>query len=99
VHNAGSVATDGVDPVKYDDGCMQYAFRKEAGDMLLVEKSKMGVALFDIYTEEFVPEGFFFRRNQHPRDNFERLSGTRDRARVPDIPTTSPVRLPAVSVG
>jgi hypothetical protein len=57
VHNAGSVVTDGVDPVKYEGGRMQYAFRNEAGDMLLVDKSKMGVALFDIYTEEVVPEG------------------------------------------
>lgn len=38
------------------------------------------------------------RRHQRPRDNFERLSGRRDRARVPDIPTTSLVRLLAVSV-
>jgi hypothetical protein len=38
------------------------------------------------------------RWNQHPRDNFERPSDRRDRARVPDIPTTSPVRLPAVSM-
>jgi hypothetical protein len=39
------------------DACMQYACRKEAGNMLLVDKSKMAVALFDIYTEEFVQEG------------------------------------------
>jgi hypothetical protein len=52
VHNAGIVATDEVDPVKHEDGRMQYAFRKEAGDMLLVDKSKMGVAPFD--TEKFV---------------------------------------------
>jgi hypothetical protein len=48
VHNAGRVATDGVDPVKHEDGYMQYAFRKEAGDLVLVDKSKMDVALFVI---------------------------------------------------
>jgi hypothetical protein len=53
VHNAGLVSCDDeVEPVAYEDGRMQYAFRKQTGDMLLVDKSKMGVALFDIYTPE-----------------------------------------------
>lgn len=40
---------EGETPQTFDDNREQYAFRKEAGNLLLKDPTKMGVVLFDVY--------------------------------------------------
>jgi hypothetical protein len=48
VHNTHEVQVQGATAEEFEDGRMQYAFRGQAGGLLLEDKGKMGVALFDV---------------------------------------------------
>ena len=54
MHNPHEV--DRATPEMFEDRRMQYAFRQQAGDLLLTKKEKMGVALFDVYLPDFDDE-------------------------------------------
>jgi hypothetical protein len=49
VHNPHEVELDGLTPQAFEDQRKQYAFREKAGNLLLENKGKIGVALFDVY--------------------------------------------------
>jgi hypothetical protein len=52
VRNPHQVELDGLTPQAFEDQRKQYAFREKAGNLLLENKGKMGVALFDVYMLE-----------------------------------------------
>jgi hypothetical protein len=54
--NPHEVGLGGATPWAFEDERKHYAFRRQAGDLLLANKGKMGVALFDVYMPEFVHE-------------------------------------------
>jgi hypothetical protein len=50
VHNPGGVESSQDEPEAFVDQRRQFAFRKDtAWDLLLVDKTKIGVALYDIH--------------------------------------------------
>jgi hypothetical protein len=53
VHNPHEVQLKRVTSEEFEDERMQYAFRHQAGDLLLANKENMGVALFDVYMPDF----------------------------------------------
>ena len=48
VRNPHEVELDGEPSEAFEDSRLQYCFRKETGNLLLKDKTKMGVALFDV---------------------------------------------------
>lgn len=50
VHNPHQVELEGATAETFEDNRKQYSFRKEAGNLLLKDRNKMGVALFDVYS-------------------------------------------------
>ena len=54
VHNPHQVVRAGAVPETFVDGHLQYCFRKQSGDLLLRDKNKIGVELFDVYLPPFV---------------------------------------------
>ena len=53
VYNGGQART--ATPVPFRDQRMQYAFRGYTGDVLLKDRSKIAVALFDIHLPTSLP--------------------------------------------
>lgn len=58
VHNPHEVELNGAKSQMFEDRRTQYAFRGQAGDLLLTNKGNMGVALFDVYMPEFDDEEY-----------------------------------------
>jgi hypothetical protein len=52
VHNPHEVEHDEATSEAFGDARRQYAFREKAGDLLLGDKEKVGVALFDVYMDD-----------------------------------------------
>jgi hypothetical protein len=48
VRNPHQVEHEGMPPEAFEDNRKQYAFRKDAGNLLLANKEKMSVAMFDV---------------------------------------------------
>jgi len=49
MHNPHEVVYKSDAPKKFNDNRKQYAFREKAGNLLLKDRSKMGVVLFDVH--------------------------------------------------
>lgn len=54
MRNPHEVEHEGVPSEAFEDNRKQYAFREKTGNLLLANKGKMGVALFDVYMPERV---------------------------------------------
>jgi hypothetical protein len=57
VQNPHQVELEGATAKAFEDNRKQYAFRKDAGKLLLASRAKMGVALFDVYLPSEIDEG------------------------------------------
>mmetsp|Transcript_29367 Transcript_29367/g.53792 ORF Transcript_29367/g.53792 Transcript_29367/m.53792 type:complete len:121 (-) Transcript_29367:406-768(-) len=57
VPNSHQVELEGATAEAFEDNRKQYAFRNEAGNLLLASRAKMGVALFDVYLPLEIDEG------------------------------------------
>jgi hypothetical protein len=56
VRKSHEVEHEGVPPEEFEDNRKQYAFRKDAGNLLIANRGKMGVALFDVYMPDHVDD-------------------------------------------
>jgi hypothetical protein len=52
VHNPHEVEHNGATSEAFEDVRRQYAFRQQAGNLLLGDTEKVGVALFDVYLDD-----------------------------------------------
>eukprot|EP00978_Attheya_sp_CCMP212_P025667 scaffold83036_cov39-Attheya_sp.AAC.1 len=57
VHNPHQVDLEGATAEAFEDNRKQYAFRNEAGNLLLASRAKMGMALFDVCLPSEIDEG------------------------------------------